>query len=411
MTAFGTVGNQRYITVHDSTITAATAAVTFGRFATKGNIAFGASTVVDTIGFYGNATQVIPAGTYGFLFIGDGATPTLGGNINTTSDLDIKGTFTVGGNTVHVGGIFQTLGSTGVLVMNNASDNVQAAGVVNFYGGAESGSLTAGTLSVGAAFNQNVTANSFDASGTNTVVFNGGAFNGINIANPFTSRFQNVTVSTVGGMGLGASNSVTVLGNLVLNTGLGGAPGSTITIGGTLTDPGGLLGVANVTFTGSAPISASTPAVTANGANGIVFSGAATLAGPVTFNLNGAVSVTGGLTLAGYITHVNGNFSTTGTGTLTMTNALDSLVVKQNANFGGGSEVGLLTRGALVVSSFTQSGPTATSFAADSTHKTYLLSLVPVGINFANPGTGAAASHFGTLIVETGNNIVLQSDV
>lgn len=126
----------------------------------------------------------------------------------------------------------------------------------------------------------------------------------------------------------------------------------------------------------------------------------------------GAVRVTSGtLRLNGQSLTVARAFQTTGTGTLTMTNPRDSLLVGGNAVFGGGSTAGLLTAGLLTVGgNFTQLGSgSPQGFAADTGHVTRLDAPLPV-ITFADPGL--TNSHFGILEEGTSvNDFQFASDV
>jgi len=115
---------------------------------------------------------------------------------------------------------------------------------------------------------------------------------------------------------------------------------------------------------------------------------------------NGSVTTGGSGTvkLNNHTLTVAGNFATSGPGTLTMQNPNDSLIVGGAAVFAGGSTTGLLTSGVMTVASnFQQLGAT-TSFAASGTHKTVMTGSTGL-IQFTNPGSGAAGSHFNTLDV------------
>ena len=117
------------------------------------------------------------------------------------------------------------------------------------------------------------------------------------------------------------------------------------------------------------------------------------------------------LTVAGdLITEAGGSFNMArpvgGVGTRTV-------IVRGNASFGGGSSS--LVSGTLEVrGNFTQSGPTATAFAADSFHVTLLRPSGPARtVSFANPGT--LTSRFGFLQVASdlavGQTVSLASNV
>jgi len=118
----------------------------------------------------------------------------------------------------------------------------------------------------------------------------------------------------------------------------------------------------------------------------------------------GAVNVTSGtLTVAGQLLTVARTFATTGTGTLTMTNPLDALLVQGNVLFAGDRTDGLLTNGTIAVGgSFTQQGGTSPlSFAATSPH-TVRFDGPSAFVTFATPGL--AASRFGNLRQGNANN-------
>jgi hypothetical protein len=122
----------------------------------------------------------------------------------------------------------------------------------------------------------------------------------------------------------------------------------------------------------------------------------------------------------GHTLAVGGALNVQTTGTLTMQNVLDSVLVTGFTGFGGGSTVGLLTNGVLRVGgSFTQtSGTSSTSFAASGNHTTIIGAAAVRIVNFATPGTGGAGSHFGNVDVTAGsggitlvNNIVVDGSL
>ncbi|HEV8409967.1 MAG TPA: Ig-like domain-containing protein, partial [Gemmatimonadaceae bacterium] len=108
-----------------------------------------------------------------------------------------------------------------------------------------------------------------------------------------------------------------------------------------------------------------------------------------------SMSVSGSLTLGGHTVSVGTTFATTGTGTVTMTNAADQMFVAGNATFGGGNETGLLTAGTLQLSGNFSQTTSPTAFVATAPHMTTLSGTLAQTINFANPA--AASSHFGNL--------------
>jgi hypothetical protein len=119
----------------------------------------------------------------------------------------------------------------------------------------------------------------------------------------------------------------------------------------------------------------------------------------------GTVTVgSGTLKLNGNNVGVVGSFGTSGTGTLTMQSVGDSLVVGGATIFAGGSTTGLLTSGVIVaLGNFVEAGSlTTTSFAPSGAHKTVMgVAAATSLVQFGNPGTGAAGSHFNSLELTT----------
>ncbi|MBK8003717.1 MAG: hypothetical protein IPK12_07140 [Gemmatimonadetes bacterium] len=126
-----------------------------------------------------------------------------------------------------------------------------------------------------------------------------------------------------------------------------------------------------------------------------------------TYTLNGrlrasGITINGRLTLAGHTAEVGSStgddFQTANLGVLVMTNPLDSLIVGgagPTISFDGGSTVGTLTAGTILlnssaVASFTQGNTfNDSSFAASGTHKVVLASAGTVLIGMDTPGTGS----------------------
>ncbi len=125
-------------------------------------------------------------------------------------------------------------------------------------------------------------------------------------------------------------------------------------------------------------------------------------------------AITGSLDLGGHTLQVTGDFATSGTGTLTMTQATDSLMLSGGAVFNGGSTSGLMTNGTLIVGGELLAilGST-TAFAPSGAHVTVMTGATAIpGIQFSTPGTGAAGSHFATLdLSQMDSEINLASDV
>ncbi len=120
---------------------------------------------------------------------------------------------------------------------------------------------------------------------------------------------------------------------------------------------------------------------------------------------------------AGHLTYVEvgGDLVTTGAGRLAMQDTNTTLHVSGNATFSGGSTDGLLTNGRLVLrGDFTQAGGSDEAFLAAAPHTTVFQGDANQAVSFANPGLGAASSHFGDVElggIEGGTEIQLGSPV
>lgn len=109
---------------------------------------------------------------------------------------------------------------------------------------------------------------------------------------------------------------------------------------------------------------------------------------------------------------VLGVFRTQREGRLRMQDALGTLRVSGPAEFAGGPTAGLLTDGLLeLFGEFVQS-ENAAAFSASGAHRTVIAGGFSMRVTFANPGSGAAASHFAHLEVGPGleTGIDLRSD-
>ncbi|MGH7654881.1 MAG: hypothetical protein ACREN6_09480, partial [Gemmatimonadaceae bacterium] len=173
----------------------------------------------------------------------------------------------------------------------------------------------------------------------------------------------------------------TTVGAIVVDT---GAPltittGATLTVNGAIDATGGIVGTGSVVLAGSK---------TATGfvSMPVTVTGSYTLSN--IFDVAGTLAIqSGGIVLNGSVLAVSGDFSTSGTGTLTMTNSDDVVSITGNATFAGGSTVGRLTDGQLAVSgNFTQSGP-ASTFAPSGNHLFATVADAPQSVNVAAPGT------------------------
>ena len=193
---------------------------------------------------------------------------------------------------------------------------------------------------------------------------------------PATTRsltIQSGALLNLNGFGLDVSGDL-VAPNATSMTGGGG----TLTLSGTARTLGGTLATSlPVSVTGTYALSARTTI------------GGLTIGGTGDLDANAQTLVAGGA------------LTTVASGTLTMTNALDSVLVTGAGIFGGGFTGGRLTAGYLKIGgSFNQtSGTTPGSFAASGAHRTELGSAAVRVATFASPGFGTGTSQFNDLIV------------
>jgi alpha-tubulin suppressor-like RCC1 family protein len=343
------------------------------------------------------------------------------------------GQLTIGGHTLAVSGAFGTFG-TGTFVMTNAADHVTVGGSALFNGGDETGLLSAGALDVAGSFTQAGAVTTFLATGTNTVTMNG-ATPTINTSS-FNNVFQNLNIATSGTVTI-ASAGTTGGGDFIISApvavvanGAGGLgfDGNTSTVAGSTLQATSIVVRKNLTISGSynvgltyfQPLSGTGtipagipytdvdvsgfPAVSQPG---VSIGGNLTVRSALTMNgslsVNGALTISGGsVVLNGNQLNANGDFATSGTGILTMTNAADRVTVGGSALFNGGDETNLLSAGALdVVGDFTQTGAN-TSFAGSGTNTVNMIGAAPTistnivtnvfqNLNIATTGTATVA--------------------
>jgi hypothetical protein len=329
---------------------------TFGRVS-AGNTISGSGTFV-----LAGAIQEISGTFPNTTIIG---TATAVGPVNINGDLAISGVgadFNIGGQKVAVSNTLFTQ-SGGLLTMDGDADTVYAASA-SFAGGDEEGHLSAGVLLIqGSNFDQGFgDPKSFYATGTHTVIFgNGGSATAVNISEPHSSQFRHVKIQNPNGVDFNESGLgyVTLSGDVTLSA-FGVASGDTLKIDGTLTvgssesitanelDLGlapsvsGGYSVGNTVYFG-APVAI--PAVP-GGYQTLTIATDASLAGPV--DAATVLATSGDFAPNGQTLHTQ-FFTTLGSGRLVMTNPLDTLIVDQNATFGGQTEGGMLTDGAVIL--------------------------------------------------------------
>lgn len=373
-----------------------------------------------------NANALLVPGTY-----------TLTGDVQSTN-IQVNGSVTLGGHALVATGSFVTAG-TGVVIMTNSADTLYSQGAMAFGGGAEGGKLLAGTVVVQGGFS--VTSVGGFVAGTGlTTVFNGTAVQIVSVVDSVSSStfgavdFNNPTavvlfslINVAGDVTLESKAIVTSSDTTFTGQGLA-VNGNLTTIGGSFLKLGrvyahGALNLASSTwattaviFTGTGqtvPTGVTFPFFYVGGGNVTlgagpytitnqlaVQGGSLTLGANLTFPGNTFVELAGTLILNGHTLSTGGNFTTDRGGVLTMTSANDSLLVGQNAFFGGGNEALQLTKGGIVFGgNFFEGGGDPQDFVQSGTAGSAFINGGSVdSITFSNPG-GAGASHFNNLAI------------
>ncbi len=368
---------------------------------------------------------------------------TLGASNFVNNSLTITGLtaqLDIGANTLNVGGDL-TVDAGGLLKMISSSATVLVNGNALFDGGNETGLLTNGNLNVRGNFTQanSVSKSSFAASGNHTLVLDGTSPQTVTMPDSLLSHAGNLFITNTTGITVtdvvSVLSALTIAANVpVTSTDLSFTGGGFNVLGSVFTGAGSLLKTGrlyvgttltvngtwnqtSVIFTGTGQTAPSTipynffyskGTVTMapgafNATTLTVQGGSLTLSGKTTIGGGGVFLTAGTLKPNSNTLTTSGSLNLSATGTLTMQNALDSVITTGtgSAFFGGGSTAGLLTAGVLkIAGNFVQTAGTSnTSFAASGTHKTLLGAPGIKIINFATPGTGAGGSHFGNLDV------------
>lgn len=367
------------------------------------------------------------------------------------TNVQVNGSLTLGGHALVASGSFVTAGA-GVVIMTNAADTLYSQGAMAFGGGAEGGKLLAGTVVVQGAFSV-ASVGGFVAGTGLTTVFDGTAVQTVSVVDSVSSStfgnidFNNPTavallslVSVAGdvtleskaivasadttftGQGLAVNGNLTTIGGSFLHVGriyahgaLTLAPATWATTAVIFTGSGQTVPT-GVTFPffyvggGSVTLGAGPYNITNQVA---VQGGSLTLGANFTFSGNTFVQFGGTLVLNGHTYSGAGDFTTSNSGLLKMTNALDTLVVGGNAFFEGGNESGLLTAGGIFFQkNFTEASGDPQAFAPSASHVDEFQSGGGAQIiTFAHPGA-TGASHFQGLAISNGQGTLqIASDV
>jgi hypothetical protein len=382
-----------------------------------------------TLVINGNVVATGPIGGTGTIALASSTAATVNGSFNgtvtvigpysanaaiTTQGLivsGVSGSFDANGQVIAINGAMQTLGS-GKLRMTAVGSAVNVTGNASFGGGSTLGLLTNGVLSVSGNFAEGGgSVSAFAASPGHQTVLNGAGAQTISFVDAGPSGFGSLTTN---GSSFSTSTNVTV-SDLTLTAGNFVGTGVGISIFGTLTDPSGLLQFGSISFGGStAPVSASTPAITVTGGGSLTFNNNPSI---LAANLNitaTTVFVLGNLSLTSHTLAVAGHFATSSAGQLTMSNALDSVKVSGNVTFGSTSAGGPMTNGVMLVGgNFTQSG-SAQSLSASTSNTIVFNGAGAQTVNFSNPDgaytTGCAASCFANLnITKASGSVAFQT--
>ncbi|HET7025476.1 MAG TPA: hypothetical protein VFI39_09760, partial [Gemmatimonadales bacterium] len=273
-----------------------------------------------------------------------------------------------------------TVAAGGLLQMTNAADSVDVGGYVSFAGANSNGHLTAGTLVLRSGFIQNAGGNdsAFFATGTHRTVFTGGGspLLGISYAGTRFNRLvvrDTVTIQS-GTLPLLVGDSLLLQGGALSDFGT-----SRVTaLGPVIGDSTAWLFVDTLEVYDALTI----PLDTNYGATVTRFFGSnqaipsnlsylnvdilGTVHPVARFEAQDTLNIlAGSLDANGQVVIADSAFSTGGTGTLTMTDPADSVLVFGPATFNGGSTAGLLTAGVFQTPIFHQmSGTSTASFAA-----------------------------------------------
>lgn len=342
---------------------------------------------VQTVVLSGNLTEVVGGNQYQVLNTTFTGSPSLPPSVQTNAtftqafappgDLELLGslivrgvgaTLDVGASSVSIAGDLSTADG-GTVTMQDPAGILDVAGTAFFDGGSTLGRLTAGTLRVGGQFTAWTSdPRSFAPTGTHATILDGASAQSVYLHHNGVdeSRFNALELDNPVGATL--YQTTRVAGNVVLTRGtLDGE--QTMVIGGDLVEAigGNQYRVLNTTFTGS-------PSLPASIRTNATFT--ATHAVSQDLEVVGDVFVDGSgatLDVGAHTVSVTGAFRTAAGGTLTMQDPAGVLDVEGEAEFNGGSTLGLLTEGELrLAGSFTAWTSHPENFAPTGAHRTTL---------------------------------------
>ncbi|MGB7213214.1 MAG: hypothetical protein WBC97_11395 [Gemmatimonadales bacterium] len=381
--------------------------------------------------------QTIPALPYQSVTVT--GTASAASDLTLLNDLTIQngtgpGTFDPAGHVVTVTGTLTTA-DQGALVMTHAADSVDVGSGgafvgANFGGGSEAGRLTAGTLVIQGNFNEtqrigssfSTSDSAFYATGTHRTVFTGAAGNNIQYAT-LATQFNKLDIIGAGGTELFRTTMVVADSLQIRQAGYLWDNGQerVVALGPVVADSQGYLSLdtLEVHSTLSVPLDTNFYVTTTRfaGTNQAIPSNLSylnvdilgTVHPTAKFEAQDTLNVlAGSLDANGQTVIADSAFNTSGTGTLTMTNPADSVLVFGPATFDGGSTAGLLTAGVLQTPTFRQTASnSAASFAASGSHRLEIVQPQTCcggeQIDFHTAGAGASQAQN---LVISGNSTV-----
>lgn len=370
-------GNPTYVVAGAPSTLRAPIGGAFRRFGFTGSFdvnAFSADTLVAFGSGYLPANLAIPTIVAGQYLI----------NAGHDAGLIVDGVLGVEGAGAAVNGSLRTRGN-GFLAMTDAGDSLVVTGELRFEGSAEAGQMTAGAIEALGDVYVGASAALVADSG-HVLRFTDGNGHSLTVLDA-TTRLGSVLLTnnsgvTVTGDTVRVAGDLTVLG---IESQFANIDSALVEIGGRLVMPEGSgLSFTTTVLTGTDAIA--TPRVI----------GTLALRGPTTLSdtlrVAGALQVESGgaLVLNGQRVEVDSLF-TSGSGTITMANAADTLTVYGTAIFNGGASV--LTDGRLRLAGRIDGNGAA--FQGTPTHTTEFFGGASQQVGFGNVGFGAGQAQFG----------------